>query len=291
MGRRSGGQQGLAPVRVARGISCRPTRCQFAPCCPIDRPKPEDRPEGFARRTSRRATIGFVLATRDADGRARAAASPGRSACRRISSSRARTFSPRGCPARIRARTSHVPFCFPFRIRRMHGDAALPAAAAAAAAAVFCGTAARPVRRRVGPERGGSGLQLPGRLHRRLQRPLQRPDGRRLQPDQRRRRRRPESGALVDGIRRVRPSSSPSRATPAGTPATDSVFDPSRPEDWWHEWLGTSPAAAWTFGNGAVLRHRRRRRPLRLGLRLGRRRRSPNPRRRAACSWRAAAGC
>jgi hypothetical protein len=30
-----------------------------------------------------------------------------------------------------------------------------------------------------------------------------------------------------------------------------SVFDPSRPEDWWHEWTGASPAAAWTFGNGA----------------------------------------
>ena len=30
-----------------------------------------------------------------------------------------------------------------------------------------------------------------------------------------------------------------------------SVFDASRPEDWWHEWFGTSPTAAWTFGNGA----------------------------------------
>ena len=30
-----------------------------------------------------------------------------------------------------------------------------------------------------------------------------------------------------------------------------SVFNEARPEDWWHEWTGASPAAAWTFGNGA----------------------------------------
>jgi hypothetical protein len=30
-----------------------------------------------------------------------------------------------------------------------------------------------------------------------------------------------------------------------------SVFNESRPEDWWHEWYGTSPASDWTFGNGA----------------------------------------
>jgi hypothetical protein len=30
-----------------------------------------------------------------------------------------------------------------------------------------------------------------------------------------------------------------------------SVFDPSRPEDWWHEWTGTSPATDWTCGNGS----------------------------------------
>jgi hypothetical protein len=30
-----------------------------------------------------------------------------------------------------------------------------------------------------------------------------------------------------------------------------SVFNEARPEDWWHEWVGTSPASDWTFGNGA----------------------------------------
>ena len=41
-------------------------------------------------------------------------------------------------------------------------------------------------------------------------------------------------------------------ATYAGGHAGDgSVFDPSRPEDWWHEWTGASPSAAWAFGNGA----------------------------------------
>ena len=30
-----------------------------------------------------------------------------------------------------------------------------------------------------------------------------------------------------------------------------SVFNEARPDDWWHEWTGTSPASAWTFGNGA----------------------------------------
>lgn len=30
-----------------------------------------------------------------------------------------------------------------------------------------------------------------------------------------------------------------------------SVFNEARPEDWWHEWYGASPASAWTFGNGA----------------------------------------
>jgi hypothetical protein len=30
-----------------------------------------------------------------------------------------------------------------------------------------------------------------------------------------------------------------------------SVFDEARPDDWWHEWTGASPASAWTFGSGA----------------------------------------
>jgi hypothetical protein len=41
-------------------------------------------------------------------------------------------------------------------------------------------------------------------------------------------------------------------ATYTGGHAGDgSVFDEARPDDWWHEWTGTSPASAWTFGSGA----------------------------------------